>query len=87
MDNQTKLSQEELDQINSLRGLTQQLQSAFGQVEFQAQVLELRKDKLVEQLESLQQQEAELGQQLTEKYGNGTIDLENGVFTKVSEES
>ena len=87
MENQTKLSQEELDQINSLRSLTQQLQSAFGQVEFQTQILDLRKDKLVEQLESLQQQEAELGQQLTEKYGNGTINLEEGVFTKISEES
>ena len=25
--------------------------------------------------------------QLTEKYGNGTINLEEGVFTKISEES
>jgi 7,8-dihydro-6-hydroxymethylpterin-pyrophosphokinase len=33
-------------------------------------------------LAQLQEDEANLGKVLTEKYGNGTIDIDSGLFTK-----
>ena len=30
----------------------------------------------------LQKEETKTGQELTQKYGNGTVDLESGTFTK-----
>ena len=44
------------------------------------QSLELQKEKLVEQLESYKTKEKELANQLSEKYGNGTINVEKGIF-------
>ena len=48
----------------------------------QLQLIEIKKDSLVESLTSLKNKEAEVGQMLQDKYGNGTIDLESGIFTK-----
>jgi hypothetical protein len=45
-------------------------------------VLEAQKDKLIESLTQLREEEVNLGKSLTEKYGNGSIDLESGLFTK-----
>ena len=46
------------------------------------QLLELQKDQLIESLNKLREQELTTGNELTQKYGNGTIDLESGTFTK-----
>jgi hypothetical protein len=45
-------------------------------------LLELQKDQLVETIGKLQIEEKEIGTNLTEKYGNGTVDLESGMFAK-----
>ena len=54
--------------------------SGFGELEFQIQTLELQKEKLVEQLETYKIKEKELANQLSQKYGNGTINIEEGTF-------
>ena len=54
--------------------------SGFGELEFQIQTLELQKEKLVEQLETYKIKEKELANQLSKKYGNGTINIEEGTF-------
>ena len=82
MSEQIKLSQEELDSIKQLQEQQQGLISQFGQVEYQMQLLELQKDQLVETIGKLQQEEQKIGEELTQKYGNGTVDLESGMFTK-----
>ncbi len=82
MSEQIKLSQEEIDQIKQLQSNQQALVGQFGQVEYQLQLLEMQKDKLVETIGALQEEETKIGQGLNEKYGNGTVDLESGVFTK-----
>jgi hypothetical protein len=78
-----KLSQEELTQISQLQETQNQIVSSLGQLEYNIQLLELQKEKLVEQIETLKQNETKIGQELTQKYGNGTIDLESGFFTKI----
>jgi hypothetical protein len=82
MSEQIKLSQEELDSIKQLQNQQQTLISQFGQIEYQVQLLELQKDQLVETMGELQKEETKTGQELTQKYGNGTVDLESGTFTK-----
>ena len=46
------------------------------------QLAEIKKDSLVEALTSLKNKEVEVGKMLQDKYGNGTINLESGIFTK-----
>tara|TARA_R110000822_G_scaffold135878_3_gene273392 strand:+ start:61 stop:315 length:255 start_codon:yes stop_codon:yes gene_type:complete len=82
MSEQIKLSQEELDSIKQLQNEQQSLVNQFGQLEYQMQLLELQKDQLVETIGKLQNEEKEIGTNLTEKYGNGTVDLESGMFAK-----
>ena len=82
MSEQIKLSQEELDSIKQLQNQQQSLINQFGQLEYQMQLLELQKDQLVETIGKLQNEEKEIGTNLTEKYGNGTVDLESGMFAK-----
>jgi hypothetical protein len=82
MSEQIQLSQEELDNIKQLQATQQNLISRFGQVEYQLQVLEAQKDKLVESLAQLQEEETNLGSTLTAKYGNGSINIDSGLFTK-----
>jgi len=82
MSEQIKLSQEELDSIKQLQQQQQTLIGQFGQLEYQMQLLELQKDQLVETIGKLQQEEQKIGNELTQKYGSGTVDLESGTFTK-----
>jgi len=78
----TKLLQEEIDNLNQLQQTQQNIITQFGQLEVQLQTLELQKDILIENLKQLKEQEATIGKQLNEKYGDGTINLEQGIFIK-----
>ena len=82
MSKQITLSQEELDSIKQLQQQQENLITKFGQLEYQMQLLELQKDQLVNAIEKLQQDENKIGSELTQKYGNGTVNLDSGTFTK-----
>jgi hypothetical protein len=82
MSEQIKLSQEEVQTLTQLQSDQQTLINSFGEVEMQIQLAEIKKDSLVEALTSLKNKEVEVGKTLQDKYGNGTIDLESGIFTK-----
>lgn len=75
-----KLSPEEITQIKSIQETQEKLINSFGELEFQIQTLELQKEKLVEQLESYKTKEINLANELSQKYGNGTINVEQGIF-------
>ena len=77
-----KLSQEELDTLNQLQETQNNVINSLGQVEYNIQLLELQKEKLITSIEELQQTESKIGKDLMEKYGNGSIDLSSGTFTK-----
>ena len=79
---QIQLLQEEIDQLKSLQNSQTQLINNFGQVEYQIQILNDQKEELIKQFKEFQNQENELGLQLTQKYGDGSIDLTSGLFTK-----
>lgn len=79
---QIKLSQEELSTLTQLQETQSNIINTLGQLEYNIQLLELQKESLTEQIEELKKAENKAGQDLTEKYGNGSIDLNSGVFTK-----
>jgi hypothetical protein len=82
MENVIKLKDSEILQIKNLQDQQDSLINSFGQLEYQIQLLELQKKGLLELLESIRTKEKDLAQELTQKYGNGTINIEEGVFTK-----
>jgi len=82
MENVIKLEDSEILQIKNLQDQQDSLINSFGQLEYQIQLLELQKKGLLEPLESIRTKEKDLAQELTQKYGNGTINIEEGIFTK-----
>jgi len=84
MANIEKLTDQEIKQIQTLQEQQSKLIENFGQLEYQIQLLELQKDKLTNQLEQFNLKETELANDLNKKYGNGTIDIQDGTITKQS---
>jgi hypothetical protein len=82
MENVIKLEDSEILQIKNLQDQQDSLINSFGQLEYQIQLLELQKKGLLELLESIRTKEKDIAQELTQKYGNGTINIEEGIFTK-----
>jgi hypothetical protein len=81
-----KLSQEEIAQLRLLQSDYAELIANLGQVEISILVLEkqieqlkkTQKDPLYVKLGEIQQQESYLAKTLTEKYGEGQINIETG---------
>jgi uncharacterized coiled-coil DUF342 family protein len=77
-----KLQDEEIHELKSLQEEQNSLIDAFGSIEYQIQNLELQKEKLVEQLETIKTKETQVAQKLNQKYGDGVINIEHGTFSK-----
>ncbi|MDB4343424.1 hypothetical protein OAA15_00225 [bacterium] len=81
-----KLTTEELTQLQQLQSDYATLIAELGQVEISILVLEkqieqlktTQKDPLYDRLGDIQKQESILAQQLTEKYGDGQININTG---------
>jgi hypothetical protein len=83
-----EVTKEELIEINSLREKLSTVVSETGQISLQVQLLEADitelKSKLQEQgnlFKKLLDEEQQLINRLSEKYGTGSIDFETGEFT------
>lgn len=78
----TKLSQEELQQLKDFQRSENEITFALGQIELRKVFIERDKQALQSEFQSLLQKQDELGKTLQEKYGDGSIDLEKGEFVK-----
>lgn len=78
----TVLSQEELSNLATLQQQQDNFVVQLGQVEYQISTLERQKNIIKQNIESFEKQQVELGDQLKQKYGEGTINLESGEFVK-----
>jgi len=71
MDDIKKLTAEELQSVKNVKSEYTELAMALGELEIEkSRLLELRKDLYV--------REGNLAQQLQDKYGQGSIDLDTG---------
>ena len=75
------LTQEELDSLRNLRDQQNNILAGLGSIEYRITLLENNKAILKAQIAELEQANNTLGAQLTEKYGNGSLDLETGEIT------
>ena len=83
-----KFTQEELDQISEYRQKYLDVQMGFGQVEItrtrlerQHENLDKFADDLRKQFDAIQEDEQKFIAGINEKYGDGVLDPDTGVFT------
>ncbi len=74
------LTQEEITQLRTVQQDRLNLIERFGILEIQKQEIKNQEQQLSSTYQQLKQYEEELGKQLQEKYGDGTINLEKGEF-------
>ena len=78
-----KFTEEELTTLKTIQSKSQEATFKCGQLYLSKLRLEAQEKFLQNQIQELEQQEATIAKQLTEKYGKGTIDIESGEFTPV----
>jgi hypothetical protein len=78
------LTQEEIQSLKNIQSRQQSLLNMFGDLEYKIQILELEKQKLKQTLQNQIETEEQIGKQLQQKYGDGSIDLEKGEFIPTS---
>ena len=75
------LTQEELQSLRNLRDQQNDILTGLGSLEYRITLLESNKAILKSQITELEKTSADLGAQLTKKYGSGNLDLETGEIT------
>ena len=74
------LTQEELQSVKEIQNKRMDLVEQFGVIELTIQELEIQKQQLKTELQTLKSKEFEVGSTLQDKYGEGTINIEKGEF-------
>jgi len=82
--NQTKLTPEEIQQINSIQNKNKETVFKFGQIEVSIIQLNKAKENLSKEMEENINEEKRLAEQFRQKYGDGNINLETGEFTPIN---
>tara|TARA_R110000787_G_scaffold4128_3_gene16044 strand:+ start:188 stop:439 length:252 start_codon:yes stop_codon:yes gene_type:complete len=79
MENKT-LTEEEITTIKDLQSTRDGIIIELGNIEAYFAEVKARKEELYLELKSLKVKDLEVGKELSDKYGNGSIDLEKGEF-------
>ena len=75
-----KLTEEELSQIQEIQQSQGALIQELGQVSLSELNLQARKNQAESFLNDLRSKEEALGKELTDKYGDGTVNVNTGEF-------
>ncbi len=78
----TVLNKEEVAELKEIQDLQNSLLFRLGQIEYQLRNLNSDKETISLELSSSEQKSAEIAKKLEEKYGAGTVNMENGEFIK-----
>ena len=79
------LSESEKEQLQEVVQMNQAIQQALGNLAIRKINLESEETRLKQQLSATSQKETELAQKLESKYGKGSVNLETGTFTPITE--
>ena len=89
---EVKFTEKELQSLNDLQVQYNTITNQFGQLaiaklnlEKQTEVVSDQEFKLQEELDQAREQEQEVLNEITEKYGPGQLDPQSGVFTPTTE--
>ena len=74
---EVKFTEDELTQVQNIQKSYANVQNQFGQLK----MAQIRLDELEESLKSIQTEESKFLDKITEKYGQGSLNPETGVFT------
>jgi len=77
-----QLASEELSKLQELNAKVADIVASLGQIEIQISLLKDNKRSLLDTFTQIQQDQDQLAQDLTQKYGDGTINMTSGEFTK-----
>lgn len=80
-----KLTEEELVKLVDLQKKSTGVTQEFGNLEIMKLQVDARKQELVSFYGQLKEDERTFGKELSEKYGDGTIDIEKGEFIPAGE--
>lgn len=78
METITKLDSKDLERLQNLNNEINTLALSLGQIELEKAILETQKSNLLNTFSQLQKSQEELAEELSEKYGNGSINLNTG---------
>lgn len=73
-----KLTEEELQQVKTVKSEYNNLAFSLGELELQKINIEENKKQLINVYSQLVEKETSIAKTLTEKYGDGTINIETG---------
>ena len=76
----TKLTVEEIEKLQEIQQKNAAVASELGNLEITKLQVEARKNEILEFFNKLKEEEQTFGKELSDKYGNGSIDLEKGEF-------
>jgi hypothetical protein len=76
----TKLTVEEIEKLQEIQQKNAAVASELGNLEITKLQVEARKAEIVDFFNKLKEEEQAFGKELSEKYGNGSINLEAGEF-------
>lgn len=77
-----QLASEELSRLQEANNKVADIVASLGQIEIQMSLLQKNKESLLASFAQIQQDQNQLATELTQKYGDGTIDITSGEFTK-----
>lgn len=77
-----QLTPEELSKLQDSNDKVADIVASLGQIEIQISLLQKNKESLLTSFTQIQQDQDQLATELTQKYGDGTIDITSGEFTK-----
>ena len=77
-----QLAPEELSRLQEANNKVADIVASLGQIEIQISLLKDNKRSLLDTFTQIQQDQEQLATELTQKYGDGTIDITSGEFTK-----
>lgn len=76
----TKLTVEEIEKLQEIQQKNAAVATELGNLEITKLQIDARREDIIKYFNELKQEEQTFGKELSEKYGNGTIDLEKGEF-------
>jgi len=82
--NKIYLTEEEKKEIVDIQNQENDYMIQLGQLEYQIQSLKLQKITISENLKQFEQRKTKFAQQLQDNYGEGSINIETGEFTKTN---
>ena len=81
MPEEVKFTEEELTQVQNIQASYSNIQNQFGQLKMAQIRLDNQEVELEDALKQIQSEEKKFLDGITDKYGQGTLNPETGVFT------